>query len=142
MTATIKTFDELTNRELYEILKLRSQVFIVEQGGCYLEMDDIDYESTHIFYRDADGSILGCIRIFPKEDEPGVIQLGRLVTKNRRTGLGRQLMANAEAIARERYAAKGLYLTGRPEAHDFYLKCGYYDATTGPWGYDEMRKTL
>ncbi len=125
MTANIKTFDELTTRELYEILRLRSAVFIVEQGGRYQDLDGIDYHSVHIFYENEQQEVLGCIRVFPKEDEPGTVQLGRLVTRDRKTGLGSRLMADAIRIARERFGAKEVYLTGRASALGFYEKCGF-----------------
>ena len=121
----IRTFDRLTNRQLYEILKLRSQVFIVEQGGRYLDPDGVDCDSIHIFTQDGGGSVTGCIRVFPKEDEPGTVQLGRLVVRDRNRGLGRSLMEAARQVALEQFHAKSLYLTGRRDALGFYKKCGY-----------------
>ena len=125
MELKIKTFEELTKQELYEILRLRSQVFIVEQQGCYLDLDGIDYDSLHIFLWDGDGRCAACLRLFPKADEPGTMQLGRIVSRNRCMGYGRRLMEAAERIAREQYGAGELYLTGRKSASGFYEKCGY-----------------
>ena len=45
-----KHFNELTTKELYEILKARAAIFIMEQNIQYQDMDDIDYESLHCFY--------------------------------------------------------------------------------------------
>ena len=142
MTAKIKTFEQLSTRELYEILKLRSEVFIVEQGGRYQDMDNIDYESTHIFYENDAQEIIGCIRVFPKPDEPGTVQLGRLVARDRKTGLGRKLMEEAERIAKERYHAKELFLTGRKSALGFYLKCGYHRDHDEDLPYNRLRRTI
>ena len=44
-----KTFDELTNRELYEILRAREAVFVVEQHCPYYDIDGLDYPSLHMF---------------------------------------------------------------------------------------------
>ena len=121
----IRHFPELSNRDLYEILKLRSQVFIVEQKGCYLDPDGIDCESTHIYQKEADGSVSGCIRVYLKPDEPGTVQLGRLVVRDRMQGLGRRLMEAAEEIALTEYGCRQLFLTGRRSARGFYEKCGY-----------------
>ena len=141
MNLKIRTFDELTNRQLYEILRLRAEVFIVEQEGCYLDPDGVDCESIHIFSEEADGSVSGCVRIFPKEDEPGTVQVGRLVCRNRMTGMGRRLMEQAERSAVEVYDASALYLTGRKSAEGFYLRCGY--RIEADWvTYDEFRKDL
>ena len=141
MELKIKTFDELTLRELYEILRLRAEVFIVEQKGCYQDLDGIDCESLHIFFEEADGSVSGCVRIFPKEDEPGTVQVGRLVCRARRTGMGSKLMEQAERLAKERYGAEELYLTGRKSAEGFYLKCGYRIESDEVF-YDKFRKSL
>ena len=48
MKLEIKTFDELTTRELYEILRLRSQIFVVEQRSIYQDLDSVDYDSAHL----------------------------------------------------------------------------------------------
>ena len=97
----------------------------MEQGGRYQDLDGVDYDSVHIFEEAPDGTVLGCIRVFPKEDEPGTVQLGRLVVKPRLEGLGRRLMEAARLEALERYGAESLYLTGRKSALGFYQKCGY-----------------
>ena len=44
-----KYFDELTTKELYEILKARAEIFVVEQNCVYQDLDDVDYRSLHIF---------------------------------------------------------------------------------------------
>ena len=49
MHLVVKKFDELTTTELYEILKARA-VFVVEQNCVYQDLDDIDYDSLHVFY--------------------------------------------------------------------------------------------
>lgn len=59
-----KTFNELTNQELYQILKLRSEVFVVEQTAIYQDLDDIDYDSTHFFIKEND-VVVSYIRTIP-----------------------------------------------------------------------------
>lgn len=147
MELRIKTFPQLSTGELYEILRLRSEVFIVEQHGCYQDLDGIDYHSFHIFALAPEGSCLGCIRVFQKEEDPGTVQLGRLVVKHRMQGLGRQLMEAAEQTARQQYGAVRTFLTGRASARGFYEKCGYtaqvpedYTEETAP--YFLFQKTL
>ena len=125
MELKIKPFAELTKRELYEILRLRMEVFVVEQGGRYQDLDGIDYRSIHIFEENEAGEVVGCVRIFLKPDEPGTVQVGRLAAKDRMTGLGRRLMEAAREEAKKQLNAKRLYLTGRASAYGFYRKCGY-----------------
>lgn len=50
MNLIVKEFSELSTKELYEILKSRSKIFVVEQNINYLDMDDIDYRSLHCFF--------------------------------------------------------------------------------------------
>ena len=51
MQLIAKTFDKLTTVELYELLKARSEIFVVEQKIIYNDIDGIDYNSLHIFYK-------------------------------------------------------------------------------------------
>ena len=78
MEVKIKTFDELTTKELYEILKLRADVFVVEQNCIYPDLDDIDYRSIHIFYENEDETIAAYLRFFKKEGENDTVQIGRV----------------------------------------------------------------
>ena len=125
MKLMIKAFPELSTRELYEILRLRSAVFVVEQKGIYQDLDRIDYQSIHIYMEEPDGSISGCLRIFSRPQEPGTVQVGRLAVGPRRQGMGRLLMETAEQTARQRYDARAMYLDGRKSARPFYEACGY-----------------
>ena len=140
----VKTFDELTKTELYELLLLRAQVFIVEQQGQYLDLDRIDYQSLHLFCQESDGQVLGYLRLFAKTDESGTVQLGRMVTRDRRTGLGRHLVETAKTVAKSRFGAGEIYLTGRPSALGFYEKLGFRAERPRPagQGYYELRCTL
>lgn len=89
MKLVAKTFDALTTKELYEILKARVKVFVVEQKCPYQEVDDLDEVSLHIFYEE-DQKVIAYLRAFYKEE--GVIQMGRVLTLVRGTGLGGRLL--------------------------------------------------
>ena len=144
MIKIVKRFDELTNRELYQILQMRMEAFIVEQKGCYQDLDDIDYDAIHIFYMD-NNSMLGCIRVFEKKDEENCAQFGRLVVKTRNQGLGKQLMKDAEIIAKDYFHATHIYLTGRKSAFGFYEKCHYdliEECSFETTGYGIFRKVI
>lgn len=99
-----KTFADLTTRELYEILKARAAVFVVEQNCVYQDLDDKDYESLHLFYEE-DGKVLAYARIFPKDGEAGTLQMGRVMTLHHGQGLGGKLLKEAIAAAREMQGA-------------------------------------
>ena len=93
MELVYKSFDELTNKELYEILKIRSSVFVVEQNCVYQDIDGIDLDSMHFFLKE-DEKIYAYLRSFIKEE--GVIQIGRVLTTKRREGLGQRLLKEAK----------------------------------------------
>lgn len=58
----IKSFDELTTKELYEIGKVRQEVFVVEQNCPYLDFDEKDFKSLHIYLKDTDNNKL-CVML-------------------------------------------------------------------------------
>ncbi len=89
MTFEAKYFEELTTIELYEILKTRSEIFVVEQNCVYQDLDDKDYESLHVFSKEGK-RINAYLRVFYKEEH--VAQIGRVVTLHHGTGLGGQLL--------------------------------------------------
>ena len=65
-TLVIKKFDRLTPREVYEMLRLRTAVFVVEQECPYQEVDGTDYDSLHVWLEEND-EIVAYLRIFEKD---------------------------------------------------------------------------
>jgi ElaA protein len=94
----IARIDDIAPRTLYEILRLRSDVFVVEQACAFPELDghDLDDTTRHLWL-DADGDVVGYARLLADAD--GGSTIGRVVTPvNRRaTGLGKHLMREAMA---------------------------------------------
>lgn len=80
MNFQLKTFNELTTTELYNILKERTDVFVVEQNCPYPEVDGKDLQSYHLF-KEENGEIIAYLRILP----PGVsypeLSIGRVLVK-------------------------------------------------------------
>jgi len=76
----LKTFDELTNSELYAMLTLRSRVFVVEQNCVFLDMDGLDADSHHLLGY-ANGQLAAYTRILPQGlAYPDYPSIGRVVT--------------------------------------------------------------
>ncbi len=122
-TASFRDLDTIT---LYGILRLRSEVFVVEQNCPYGDLDGRDLEpATRHLWFERDGEIRAYLRIL---DEHGVEQIGRVVTAPaaRKAGLAGRLVAEALAIIGNRPSVlhAQAYLTG------FYAKFGYEQ--TGP----------
>ena len=89
----VKHWDELTRDELYDLLAVRTAVFVVEQRCPYQEADGLDRRAWHVFARDGGGTIQACLRIL--EPENGTAQIGRVLTVNRGAGLGRAIVRAA-----------------------------------------------
>ena len=99
-----KAFAELSTEQLYQILQLRQQVFVVEQDCVYLDADGLDQQALHLFAM-TQGQVVACCRVLPpgvKYPEPSI---GRVCTAQtqRRSGLGRELMQTALTLCAERY---------------------------------------
>lgn len=121
----IKHFDQLSARELYEILRTREAVFIVEQNCPYPEADGKDTDAMHLWTADPEGRVNAYLRLFRKPDEPGTVQVGRVVTTERGIGLGRWILHEGIRYAVEQMGARDLYLEAQVYAIDFYRKEGF-----------------
>lgn len=100
MEIKIKTFKELTISELYDILQLRSEVFVVEQDCVYQDIDGKDNIALHILGI-KDGKLVAYTRCFKPGDYFNEASLGRVVVKNseRKYKYGYDIMnASIEAI--------------------------------------------
>ena len=120
-----KHFDELTNAELYEIMRERVAVFVVEQKCPYQELDGKDIDSYHLFMQREDGSIAAYLRVLKKKDETGVAQIGRVLTTERGSGLGGALLHAGVLKAQNEYHADEIYLAAQVYAVGFYQKEGF-----------------
>lgn len=98
MQWTWRTFDELTKAELYAVMRLRQEVFVVEQDCPYLDADGLDQGAMHLLGMDADG-LAAYARVLPPGARYDECCISRVVTaqRTRRTGLGRTLMAECLA---------------------------------------------
>lgn len=121
MKTYVKSFEDLDINELYEILKLRVDVFVVEQACPYPEIDGIDKEAFHIFAKD-NGEIGAYARIYKENEE---IHLGRVIAKERRKGYGTRVLKAAIKAAEKFYDAKKIHIEAQTYARKFYEKVGF-----------------
>jgi ElaA protein len=87
LTWSVRKFDELTNEELYQMLRLRSEVFIVEQHCIFMDMDNKDQKCTHLLGW-KDGDLLAHSRIVPPGLSYEYPSIGRIVVSGKGRGLG------------------------------------------------------
>lgn len=102
-----KTFAELSPVEVYGILKLRSDVFVVEQNCVYGDIDDKDFNAVHLVAKaDKSDEIVGYCRAFEPGAEDELAVIGRIVTsaKVRHQGIGKEIVRRAIAYCDERFA--------------------------------------
>ena len=93
MNFITKTFSELTTSELYKILQLRSEVFVVEQDCVYQDLDFKDQKALHIFGKKKE-AIIAYTRVFKSGDYFEKASIGRVVISNseRKSGLGHDII--------------------------------------------------
>ena len=124
MKPVVKYFNELTTTELYEILKARAEIFVVEQNCIYQDLDDIDYRSLHIYY-ESNGKIVAYLRAFEKDSSAGMIQMGRVLTLTHGTGLGGQLLKEGITQIIEKMNPSSIYIEAQCYAIGFYEREGF-----------------
>jgi len=120
---TVKSFNELAAAELFEIYRVRTAVFVVEQKCPYQEVDETDKEALHMYFFH-EGRIIAYLRCFPIGEE-GTVRIGRVLTMERGTGLGRRLVHSALEEIKKRYNAKRVYIEAQSYAVGFYKKEGF-----------------
>ncbi|XME01135.1 GNAT family N-acetyltransferase [Lachnospiraceae bacterium C1.1] len=125
MELIVKHFDELTTRELYEILKTRSEIFVVEQDCVYQDLDDKDQDAIHVFGWNDEGRVAGCLRVFMKDAKKGIVQIGRVVTLEHGKGLGGKLLREGVKVATKSFNAIKIYLEAQVYAIGYYAKEGF-----------------
>ncbi len=117
-----KLFNELTTRELYEILKVRAQIFVVEQNCPYQDLDDKDYRSLHVFFEE-NRTVTAYLRAFEKGD--GRVQMGRVLTLHHGNGLGGKLLRMGIEEIREKFQVEKIYIEAQCYATGYYTREGF-----------------
>ena len=103
-----KRFDELSTKELYEILKARAEIFVMEQNIHYQDMDGIDYRSLHCFLAQNE-KVCAYLSFFYADETCGVVKVGRVLTLRHGNGAGRKLMENSIHAIRQKMNCKKSY---------------------------------
>ena len=124
MQFKVKRFGELTTAELYEILKSRSEIFLLEQNIVCQDMDDVDYDSLHCFLQE-NGRITAYLRAYYKEDDASVIKLGRVLSLEHGVGLGTRLMQESIDYIRANLPCKKISINAQCHAVGFYERFGF-----------------
>jgi len=118
---TIKTFNQLTTTELYQILRLRSEVFVVEQDCVYQDVDNKDQKGLHLFISDKN-KVIAYTRLFAPGDYFESASIGRVVvaSENRKDGLGHQLMMASIKAIKTNYKTSKITISAQVYLKEFY----------------------
>lgn len=124
MELIIRHFSELTAFELHEILRIRSQVFVVEQNCVYQDVDGKDLNAYHLYIKD-DTGIQACLRVLDKGVSFEEAAIGRVVCIKRRQGLATRLLQEAIKVAQTHFNAHKISLEAQVYARTLYEKQGF-----------------
>ena len=127
MNWKIKSFEELTTTELYAILHLRSEVFIIEQNCPYQDLDYSDQKALHLLGTDDTGRLLAYTRIFGPGIKFTEASIGRVVTSPlaRGKGAGRELMERSIAELQQHFGTIPIRIGAQQYLQKFYESLGF-----------------
>ena len=126
MTIT-KIFSELDIEDLYQILRLRSEVFVVEQDCVYQDIDNKDQNAIHLYYKE-NNEILAYTRIFKAGHYYENPCIGRVVVskKNRGNDLGKKIMIDSMEYIKQNIKGEKIELSAQKYLDKFYKDLGFY----------------
>ena len=127
-------FSELSLVQLYELLRLRQEVFVVEQFCPYLDADGKDQAAYHLLAYTENRQLVAYTRLLPPgEVYPNYVAIGRVVASSTIRGqqLGYRLMEATMAAAKRRFPGYGCKLSAQSHLQTFYVRLGFRVAGPG-----------
>lgn len=125
----LKPFGELTPHELYALLRLRTDVFVVEQACPYPELDGKDGhpETLHLWYTDADGAVAACLRLLAPGVSHAGVSMGRVAVHAscRGSGLGHEMVDKAVELAGRFWPGMKIEIGAQEYLTAFYKSHGF-----------------
>jgi ElaA protein len=121
-----KNFDELSTQELYQILRLRSEVFVVEQNCVYQDIDNKDQKALHLFGI-VEGEIIAYSRLFKPGDYFEFSSIGRVVVaeKHRDKNFGHELIDQSILEINRRFNVQNITISAQLYLKKFYESHGF-----------------
>jgi ElaA protein len=123
----IKEFKDISVDDLYKIVQLREQVFVVEQECVFLDADGLDFQAVHIFTKNENGHISAYLRVLP----PGIPyyepSIGRVVVAKESRGkyLGKELMLQGIEYIKKQYPGLNIRIAAQLYLDSFYTSLGF-----------------
>ncbi|OKL45371.1 GNAT family N-acetyltransferase [Pseudovibrio exalbescens] len=123
----VVAFEELGIRDLHDLLRLRCEVFVVEQACAYPDVDGEDPVALHLLHRDGSGKLAGYLRIFTPKGGGSHWKIGRVVVDPafRKAGVARGLMSQAIEYCRAQDPGCRIDLQAQVYLRSFYESLGF-----------------
>ncbi|MBF4693313.1 GNAT family N-acetyltransferase [Fusibacter ferrireducens] len=127
MKCIIKRFDDLTIYELYDVMRLRFEVFVIEQSCLYPEIDGKDQQAYHLMCKDDEGELLGYLRILDAGVSYAETSIGRVVVKEKARGLnlGKKIMTEAISFIKTVRHIEAIRISAQAYLLEFYKSLGF-----------------
>lgn len=128
----VKAFSELTSAEIYELLRLRSEVFVVEQNCVYQDVDNKDQKAFHVLgYKN--NELIAYSRIFDSGDYFDIPSIGRIVVKEeeRKFKYGHNLVAQSIQFILDNFQDKKILISAQTYLTKFYNSHGFEQVGEG-----------
>lgn len=124
----IKNFDGLTKRELYDILRMRSEVFVAEQSSPYNDVDGADFNALQIFAYDGE-TLAASMRVLPASEFHDTPSFGRVVVAPayRGRGIARAMVERGISLARAKFGDCVLTIGAQLYLTEFYRSFGFVE---------------
>lgn len=128
MVVEIRTFDELDTRQLYQILQLRSEIFVVEQHCAYQDLDGKDYKALHILGIE-ENILVAYTRILGPGDYFKEAGIGRVTVKRNKRGhgYGLHIMQISIKTITDRFGSVPILISAQKYLIDFYNSLGFVE---------------
>jgi len=123
---TVKKFQELSSIEIYEMLRLRSEVFVVEQNCVYQDVDNKDQKAFHVLGF-KENKLIAYARIFDTGDYFDLPSIGRIVVqeKERQFKYGHELVATSIQYVLDHFKQKNILISAQTYLTKFYNSHGF-----------------
>lgn len=120
------SFEELSNNQLYDVVALRQQVFIIEQDCIYPDIDGRDRLALHLMMYD-DETLVAYLRIFPPDAKLRESSLGRIVVHPKYRGgtMGKDLIQKGIDTSRKKFPDSSIRIEAQAELKRYYEKFGF-----------------
>ena len=120
-------FDFLNTRQVYDILALRSEVFVIEQNCIYQDIDNKDLLAHHLFYYSTDSQLIAYARLLPAGVSYPQASIGRILVRqsNRQDGIGKLLVEDAISTCQSLWPETGITIGAQCYLKNFYQTLGF-----------------